>query len=75
MNLLQQFPDTTSKSKRTFNNRRREKARAERGYDSKRLELFYDNEFRKWHYKLVLIILFILICLFVVVYTISGLVS
>jgi hypothetical protein len=76
MNSVQQFPDISNKRRWILNNQRKEKLQAEQGEKrDKQLTVFYDNEFRKWHYKLTLIIVFILTCLFFVVYSLSALLS
>lgn len=55
------------------NNRNDRVSMNEGNDDDKVLALYYDNEFRKWHYKLVLIIAFIIAGLFAVLIGLSKL--
>jgi hypothetical protein len=41
----------------------------------KMLSAYYDKEFRKWHYKLALIILFCLATIYALVINVSGLLT
>jgi hypothetical protein len=76
MNLVQQFPNMTNQSKWVLKNNKKEKLQAKLDESSnKLLSVFYEKEFKKWHYKLALIIVLILTSLFFFVYTISALLN
>jgi hypothetical protein len=65
MTLAQQFP--VSMQMERLNKKKspvRVMGAKERGDNENSLEVYYNNEFRKWHIKLVLIIGFIIACLF-----------
>jgi hypothetical protein len=76
MDYARKLPDLSSKTRWTPNNRIKNKAQAEEDKRSnKRLKAFYDSEFRKWHYKLALIIILIITCLYIFIYTTSSLLN
>lgn len=77
MNLIQQFPDVSPliRNRVKWNqNIRHEKRMSMRHLEDNDPEIvrFYDNEFKKWHYKLTLIIAFGIACLYGVIFTASG---
>ena len=67
MNLLQQFPDVSMQVRQLNQKRTQREIGSTKGHNDndhgKELELYYDNEFRKWHTKLALIVVFIIACL------------
>ena len=77
MTLIQQFPDVSMQMRRLNQKKTQKKTGPQKEhYDNdngKALDLYYDNEFRKWHNKLALIIVFIITCLLAAVVGISRL--
>ena len=67
MTLIEQFPDVSMQIRRLNQKKTQKKIGSQKEhYDNdidKELDLYYDNEFRKWHNKLALIIGFIITCL------------
>jgi hypothetical protein len=77
MNLIQQFPDVSMQMRDKLRLKKTRKGNS--GFQSRDhndnaadLTVFYDNEFRKWHYKLGLIIVLAITGLYAVTFTISG---
>lgn len=63
MNPLRQIPDVSIQIKnqsRTNQENARKESVGEEEHNDKALAVYYDKEFRKWHYKLVFIIGFVL---------------
>jgi hypothetical protein len=61
MNLIQQFPDVSMKMQDKFKSRKKsyqwKNTNAELTFDKNLVQTkFYDNEFKKWHIKLIFII-------------------
>ena len=75
MTLIQQFPDVSMQMRQLNQKNRLKKIGSQKGHfdNGKALGLYYDNEFRKWHIKLALIIAFIIACLLAAVVGISRL--
>jgi hypothetical protein len=77
MTLLQQFPDVSAQMRRLNQKNTQKKIGSQKEYydndNDKALDLYYDNEFRKWHNKLALIIVFIISCLLAALVGISRL--
>jgi hypothetical protein len=77
MTLIQQFPDVSMQMRRLNQKKTQKKTGPKKEhYDNdngKALDLYYDNEFRKWHNKLALIIVVIITCLLAAVVGISRL--
>jgi hypothetical protein len=79
MTLLQQFPDVSMQMRRLNQKNTQKKTGSQKEHNDnendngKEFTLYYDNEFRKWHYKLALIIVFIITCLLVALVGISRL--
>ena len=77
MTFIQQFPDVSMQMRRLNQKKTQKKTGLQKEhYDSdngKTLDLYYDNEFRKWHNKLALIIVVIITCLLAAVVGISRL--
>jgi hypothetical protein len=77
MTLLQQFPDVSMQMRRLTQKNTQKKTGSQKDHNAngncKELDLYYDNEFRKWHIKLALIIVFIITCLLVALVGISRL--
>jgi hypothetical protein len=75
MTLLQQFPDVSMRMRRLNqkNTPSKREMQKEQNDNGKELDLYYDNEFRKWHNKLALIIVFIITCLLAALVGISRL--
>ena len=64
MKLLQQFPDVSMQIRRLNLKRAQMEIVSTKEHDDndngKELNLYYENEFKKWHTKLAMIILFII---------------
>jgi hypothetical protein len=78
MTLIEQFPDVSEKVRAKFKialrKQRDENAFRELPYDhDKSLVKFYDDEFRKWHIKLLFIILSIVAMIYGLVFNAPGL--
>ena len=75
MKLLHQFPDASMKVRLLSQKRTRKEIRNTKEYNGngKELDLYYDNEFRKWHTKLALIIVFIIAGLSAAIIAVSKL--
>lgn len=77
MNLIKQFPDVSAQIRnRTKWN---QKSRNEKQMSIENLQdndpdlvVFYDHEFKKWHYKVTLIIAIGIACIFSLILTASG---
>jgi hypothetical protein len=77
MNLIQQFPDVSlqirNRVKWNQKDRLEKRMSAERLKDNDpELLLFYADEFKKWHYKITVIIVLGITCLYSVVLAGSG---
>jgi hypothetical protein len=76
MNLIHQFPDVSlqMRNRVKWNKKGRQEKRMPTRHlkDDPELVLFYDNEFKKWHYMLILIIALGIACLYSVVLAASG---
>ncbi len=77
MNLIQQFPDVSMQmriqSRSNQKKLRKEKQASQVNASDNTLTMFYENEFRKWHYKLLLIIVFVITSLYCTVFALSAL--
>jgi hypothetical protein len=58
MNLIQQFPDVSKKMREKLKLSKKDYSAIEDGpyYQSNVLAKYYDREFRKWHFKMLLIL-------------------
>ena len=77
MTLIQQFPDVSMQIRQLNQKKTQKKVGSRKDHNAsgncKELDLYYDNEFRKWHIKLALIIVFIITSLLVALIGISRL--
>jgi hypothetical protein len=66
MTLIQQFPDVTMKARLLHRKNAKQNVSTKEHDDesnNRASELYYESEFRKWHYKLALIIVTIITCM------------
>jgi hypothetical protein len=79
-NLIAQFPDITKSTRAKFkiSKQRYYNKRHNEGFpneSNEKLETFYDNQYRKRHYKLFFIVLVCVVALYVVFASIPGFIS
>jgi hypothetical protein len=77
MNLNKQFPDVSLQMRNQVKwaKKSHQQQRMSMGHlqdNDPELALFYDNEFKRWHYKLTLIIALGIAVLYGVIFTASG---
>jgi hypothetical protein len=78
VNLIKQFPDVSMHVRRQvqfLNQKQIQKEKLPKQLIENGLTQFYDKEFRKWHYKLLFIIVFAIACLYGAVILFSVLFS
>ena len=75
MNLIHQFPDVSMKMRDKFKLRKKaylwKDVNTQLTYD-KGMTRFYDNEFRKWHFKLIFIIVLGIASLYFIILNAPG---